>query len=390
MAAFRQAGTGAAWLGVVWILHARAALAADTNTFTLPATILSAESAQSVELSELTLFKNVVLTAAPPAQASGFKLDLPPISAGSPPPPPPPLPRSLSVSVVSTRGGLPPSLRPWTTGALIAASTGLSLANAFDEPAVAQYHFHNEGFFGPNTYAGGADKAAHFVDYTIVGRVFEEAYRRTGYTDGQSRWLAFATSVGTGMATEIGDGTTIFGFSWEDLLMDTLGAASSMGLSESGWDDSFGFRVGFNVSQEESPPAGPADRNIGRDYSGEIYTADVKIAGLARRLHRDLGPARFLLFSTTYGSNGYKNAPPDIRQRLVGFEIGIAFPEILRSLGVPSEPLWGEVLYKAFEFIRFPYTAIGVRYDLNHHQWFGPTTGRTSFKSREGRRSPAR
>ena len=95
---------------------------------------------------------------------------------------------------------------------------------------------------------------------------------------------------------------------------------------------------------------------------------------------RDPGFARYFLVSGTYGTNGYRNAPPELRQRLVGIEIGIHFSEILRSVGVPEKAWWGEILYLFFDSIRLPYTAIGVRYDLNHHQWFGPTaSGRTSF-----------
>src|SRR5262249_12453834 len=83
-----------------------------------------------------------------------------------------------------------------------------------------------------------------------------------------------------GLATEIGDGTTMFGFSFEDLLMDALGAGTSMVLSRSGWDDTFGFRYGSGVPQES---ACCANDTYGREYSGEIYTADFKIAGLGRR-----------------------------------------------------------------------------------------------------------
>jgi hypothetical protein len=205
----------------------------------------------------------------------------------------------------------------------------------------------------------------------------DTAYRGIGYTDSQSRWLAVGTSFAAGLATEIGDGTTMFGFSFEDLLMDALGAATAMGLSRSGWDDTFGFRFGSGVPQESNCCA---TDTYGRNYSGEIYTADFKIAGIGRRLRFDPGPARFLLVSGTYGTNGYRNAAPEQRQRLVGIEVGIHFSEILRSLGVPEKATWSEILYVFFDSIRIPYTAIGVRYDLNNHQWFGPTaTGKTPF-----------
>ncbi len=62
------------------------------------------------------------------------------------------------------------------------------------------------------------------------------------------------------------------------------------------------------------------------------------------------------------------------------------FSEIFRSLGVPSEPLWGEVFYYFFDSFRIPYTAIGVRYDVNNHEWFGPTAGRTRFRVPAGSR----
>jgi hypothetical protein len=88
----------------------------------------------------------------------------------------------------------------------------------------------------------------------------------------------------------------------------------------------------------------------------------------------------------TYGTNGYNHASPELRQRLVGLEVGIHFSEILRAIGVPSEPIWGGVLYFFFDTFRIPYTAIGVRYDLNNHEWFGPTAGRTPFRVPAGSR----
>lgn len=281
---------------------------------------------------------------------------------------------------IAPRAGLPGLVRPLATGGIMALAVGASLQNSLKEPDSANtsgFRFRSEGFFGAHTYTGGADKAAHFVDYTIAARLLLTTYRRIGYTDLQSGWLAAGTSVAAGLATEIGDGTTMFGFSWEDVLMDSLGAATAIGLARYGWDDAFGFRYGTDIPQESRCCA---NDNYGRDYSGEIYVADVKIAGLAGHMRRDPGFARYFLVSGTYGTNGYRNAPAEMRQRLVGIEVGLHISEVLRSLGVPEKALWGEILYLFFDSIRLPYTAIGVRYDINHHQWFGPTsTGRTPF-----------
>jgi predicted lipoprotein DUF2279 len=319
----------------------------------------------------LTLFKDVTFADPTAWTAVGPRFDE--AAAGSLAEAPTALPIATGGAPLR-RGG---ALRPMATGAVMGLAVGVSLHNSLKEPSHEGFRIQAEGFFGTGTYAGGADKAAHFVDYSIAARLFETTYRRIGYTETQSHWLAAGSSIAAGLATELGDGTTLFGFSFEDLLMDSLGAVTAMTLSRSGWDDAFGFRFGSGVPQESVCCAG--DRSYGRDYSGEIYTADVKIAGLARHLRRDPGLGRFLLVSGTYGTNGYRNAPPEARQRLVGIEVGIHFSEVLRSLGVPNEPLWGEVLYLFFDSFRIPYTAIGVRYDLNHHQWFGPTAGKTPF-----------
>jgi hypothetical protein len=82
----------------------------------------------------------------------------------------------------------------------------------------------------------------------------------------------------------------------------------------------------------------------------------------------------------TYGSSGYRYAPPELRQRLIGLEVGLNFGEILRAIRLPEKTWWGEIIYLAFDSIRIPYTAVGLRYDLNGGAWHGPTAGRTSLR----------
>lgn len=362
------------------ILLISAVLAADTGMFSLFPSTLPRDPLLAPEMEEtgsgLTFMKGTLLITGT-ASTEGPRLGLPfsdraQLAVASPVNPP--------VLRVRT-GAVPPAWKPVLTALTAGLAVGFSAGNSVKEERYEYngFHFTNEGFFGGHTYAGGADKVAHFVDYSLAQGALANTYRRIGYTSGQSGWIGFATAAAAGLATEIGDGTTIFGFSWEDFLADALGAATAAGLSQSGWNDTIGFRFG-KFSQDPAPSCCPDHANIGRDYSGEIYTADLKIVGLARRLRLDPGPARFLLLSATYGTNGYRLVAPELRQRLVGLEIGVNFSEIFRSLGVPSEPLWGEVFYYFFDSFRIPYTAIGVRYDVNNHEWFGPTAGRTRFR----------
>ena len=156
--------------------------------------------------------------------------------------------------------------------------------------------------------------------------------------------------------------------------MDILGVGTAAMISALELDDLLGFRHGFLVP----PPKHDvccAVEGPGRDYSNEIYTADLHIAGLARRLGIKVGPLRYLLFSLTYGTKGYPHGLPELRERQIGLEIGLNLKVILDDLGVGRNTWWGYTLHTVFDNLRIPFTSVGVRYDLNHRKWIGPDNG---------------
>jgi hypothetical protein len=260
-------------------------------------------------------------------------------------------------------------------GALSAGAVLGSAYNAWSETPDFSFHTTNEGYFGRDTYAGGADKASHFVSYYGVSRIMTGVYEVLDLPREPSYSLAFVTSSLAGLATEIGDGTNKYGFSYEDLVIDVFGAASAYVIARYGLDDMLGFRAGL-VPAPDTPPQYET-AGIGKDYSNEIYTADFKLAGLARRVDRNFGPARFLLLSLTYGVKGYPYALEELRERQVGLEVGLNVAEAARAIGVPENRWWGKMLLIVLDILRFPYTAIGVRYDINNDRWVGPDTGNT-------------
>ena len=246
--------------------------------------------------------------------------------------------------------------------------------NAFAETPHQSFHFTSEGFFGRGTYAGGADKASHFVDYTILSKELANLYDKMGLSRRDSILLGFGVSVAAGLLNEVGDGTNIYGFSWEDLTMDVLGAGASAVIAAAKLDDLIGFRHGVLI-----PPAGSryccAEQRQGRDYSNKIYTADLQLAGVGRLLDWNIGPLRYLLVSATYGTKGYPAGAPDARERQVGIEIGLNFRVILDDLGARRNTWWGYTLHIIFDNFRVPFTSVGYRYDLNHNKWIGPDNG---------------
>jgi uncharacterized protein YfiM (DUF2279 family) len=249
-----------------------------------------------------------------------------------------------------------------------------SAANSFTESPHKRFHVTHEGFFGQDTYAGGGDKASHFVDFAVGTKELANLYDRLGFSRRASLLMGFGVSTLAGLVNEIGDGTTFYGFSYEDLVMDVLGAGTGATISAARLDGLIGFRRGFLL-----PPSGNATcckvPGKGRDYSNEIQTADLKIAGLARRLDLHVGPLRYLLFSVTYGTKSYPSGLPELRERQVGFEVGLNLAVILNDLGVRRDTWWGYALHVVCDNFRVPFTSVGFRYDLNSKRWRGPDNG---------------
>ena len=222
------------------------------------------------------------------------------------------------------------------------------------------FQINHEGWFGHDTTNGGADKASHLTDYFVIANLFQDVYRMLGYSENASILWGFGVAVATGFANEVSDGFTRHGFSWEDFAMDAAGATAASVVSVTHTKDLLGMRTSHL----------PSDT-----YTHDVYSADFKISGLGQRLGVNLGPLRWLLFSVTYGAKGYRVQPPIEHQRQVGFEVGLNLQQILNDLGVKRNTWWGYSLHLVGDNIRFPFTAVGMRYDLNHGKWHGPNSG---------------
>ena len=69
---------------------------------------------------------------------------------------------------------------------------------------------------------------------------------------------------------------------------------------------------------------------------------------------------RWLNFSVTYGTKGYRVTPATDLERQVGFEIGLNLQQILDDVGVKRNTWWGYALHLVGDNIRFPYSAFGA------------------------------
>jgi hypothetical protein len=257
-------------------------------------------------------------------------------------------------------------------GVVSAATVIGSAWNSFGDGPNQKWHFTREGWLGQNTYAGGGDKASHVVSYYIVAKLLAGVNMELGMKKDQAVLYGAGVSALAGLVTEMGDARGKYGFSYEDVVMDWVGVASAIGIAHYGLDDLLGYRAG--LVPEPAAVCCPYG-GTGKDYTQEIYTADLKFAGLGRRMKFDPGIARYFMFSVSYSAKGYPYANPEIRDRQVGFELGINFVEILHALHVPPDRWWSKILYFAFDVLRIPYTQVGMYYGLNTGKWYGPGIG---------------
>ena len=247
----------------------------------------------------------------------------------------------------------------WILAGLVAfAEVAVTAGKATITFEHTSFNVKNEGYFGTNTEFGGADKASHFADYYVITKEFAFIFRQLGFSENASRWMAAGTGFAGGLVNEVADGFTKYGFSYGDLLMNSLGIATALVVTTAHVDDVVGFRTSHFGS-----------------YKHDVYSMDLNLAGLARRLKLNLGPLRFLYFSATYGVKGYPTDDIAERQRQIGLELGLNLEEILNTVGVRRDTWWGTSLHLVADNVRFPFTAGGFRYDLNHRKWHGPNTG---------------
>ena len=235
-----------------------------------------------------------------------------------------------------------------------------------------EFQWANEGWFDPDTYTGGADKASHLVGGYIAGRVLESALKWGGSPDGKAQLLSASLIAVTGTLIEVGDAYHGFGFSWQDAVITAGGGVIGSVLAHYKLDDTVTMRFGkVGIDYPDDPSKVIADPN---HYSGEIYTLDVRGAGLFPRMKKEPGLARYLMASVTYGTKGYPWVEQEYRQRRLGLEIALDTYEIGLALGVRKDSWWGGPLLAVLRYFRIPYTGIGVQYEFNSRKWLGPNS----------------
>lgn len=195
--------------------------------------------------------------------------------------------------------------------------------------ASGRFRVINEGWFGQDTYTGGADKLGHAFSAYAGTRLLTKGFKWAGNDPDSSLYLGAATTLGILLGVEVLDGfSKRYRFSKEDAVMNVLGTGLGYLMEKDrDLDRLLDFRLLYWPSSDArrlhqvDPIA---------DHSGQTYLIVAKASGIpALRRQTSL---RYLELAVGYGTRGFEpndSGPFPDRSRNVYVGLSLNLSEIL-------------------------------------------------------------
>lgn len=233
----------------------------------------------------------------------------------------------------------------------------------------SNFHWSDEGWFGSDSVAGGADKLGHaFAFYASTRLLTTALHEWAGQSRADAIGLAAATSAAVSLAIEVFDGYTLeYGFSWQDMVMNLLGIGAGMLLEKQPrLDELVDLRLQYWPSADARKYG---QSNPFNDYSGQTYLLVFKASGVPE-LQRSPW-LRYFELQFGYGSRGYAPHPgpyaPEqpVKERNLYVGIGLNVTEVLRRT-VFKEPSTARRVTETFlEYLQLPGTNLLYEHPLD-------------------------
>ncbi|PLX79303.1 MAG: DUF2279 domain-containing protein [Desulfuromonas sp.] len=211
-------------------------------------------------------------------------------------------------------------------------------------------HTDNEGWFGSNTKEGGADKFGHMYSGHLLTGSFTAIYRHWGYEEKVASRYGLLSSIGMTTIMEVGDAfSEDYGFSYEDMIMNLLGAGIGYMLETR---PEISKKLDFRW--EYWPSLGDFQGDILTDYEHSRYLFAIKGEGFDF-LQGTLG--EYIELHVGFYARERDSSRDENRRtnRYLYSGVGINLGRLLR-------PLWETRL---FEFWQPAYTYIPIRKGLD-------------------------
>jgi uncharacterized protein YfiM (DUF2279 family) len=211
-------------------------------------------------------------------------------------------------------------------------------------------HAQNEGWFARSTKQGGADKLGHFWTSYALSHLYATVYRSWDFSDREANLYGALSSLGFQTFMELGDSFSDFGLSYEDLIMNTLGAASGYVL---GRYPELASKIDFRM--EYTPDLKNFQSDVFTDYDHQKYLVAIKAEGFESISNPVL---KYLEFHFGYFARGYDHFHqngPDHRKRTLYVGIGFNLSRFVqRSFDT-----------RVFNYFQMPYTSVRFDNDLD-------------------------
>ena len=216
----------------------------------------------------------------------------------------------------------------------------------------------DEGWFGADTKYGGADKLGHTYSTYLWSLGFSSLYEYWGMSEEESLLYGPLTSwVFQGMM-EVGDSfSESQGFSYEDLVMNTLGAGFYYVREKyPAVKETVDFRL-------EYVPDFTSEVDIFTQYNSMKYLMALKFSGFDSMKDSFM---KYFELQVGYYTRGYQDHDSyEVKERVVYAGVGLNTAEVLKSLGWTKT---SEVLH----YYQLPYTYVPFGYDYDSESYVAP------------------
>jgi hypothetical protein len=188
-------------------------------------------------------------------------------------------------------------------------------------------HIHHEEWFQQDSQTGGSDKTGHFYMTYLLSRVLSSRMQDRGYSLETASLTGSLSGLLAMTLLEVGDGTSEYGFSTEDLISDTLGAMFSYLIRSNPKVDDF-----IDIRLEYMPTASYVSGGDNTtDYSGMRHLVAFKLSGFDK-----LKNSYFSLveFQAGFYSRGYRSFDTIAKSQHVYVGIGISLSDLARRTNI--------------------------------------------------------
>ena len=206
----------------------------------------------------------------------------------------------------------------------------------------------DEGWFEQDSKYGGADKLGHFWATYTFADALTGLYKNWGYDSKTANTYATISAWSVQAFMEIADGTSgSQGFAWEDMVMNTAGALTSVLMERyPELDRKIDFRVEYVFNVDVN--------SIFDDYSNHYYSMVLKLDGFDAIENSFL---KYLEFHGGYYTRGYED-DEEKDERFLYAGVSLNFSRFFNQNG------WTKT-GKTLEYLQVPYTVLKTSHNLD-------------------------